>query len=368
MKLTSQMRVDGGDDYIGFVDDLLHCRFEPVDPKFTSEKYELKLYDDLNKMHADLKKKEKEHGLCRMLAGYSWPWQSKNNKNAVDIEIDGVQFKWNTTHIDWINSPNAIDEIGCIHTSQGYDLNYAGIIFGNEIKYNQEIKQIEIDASQYYDSKGKQGIEDPDLLKEYILNIYKTIMLRGIKGTYVYVCDPHLKDYFSSFIPQIEPPKDKPNFLEIEDVRPFENCVPLYDLKVAAGDFGEFQHVEDVEWIQLPERFKGSKDWFACQVIGESMNKIIPNGSYCLFKKYTGGSRNGQIVLVEHTNIQDSEFGSCYTIKEYESKKYQDAEGWKHQSIVLKPISSVDSYVNIVLTDDELTSFRVIGIFECVLC
>ena len=71
--------------------------------------------------------------------------------------------------------------------------------------------------------------------------------------------------------------------------------------------------------------------------------------------------------MVESTNIQDTDFGSCYTIKEYESKKHIGEEGWKHQSIVLKPISTDDSYENIILSDDELSSFRVIGVFECVL-
>lgn len=127
------------------------------------------------------------------------------------------------------------------------------------------------------------------------------------------------------------------------------------------------QQVEDVEWINLPERIKPDEELFACKVIGESMNKIIPNGSYCLFRKYSGGSRNGQIVLVESTSIQDSEFGSCYTIKEYESKKYEDENGWKHQAIILKPRSTDGSYTNLVLKDDELSSFKVIGIFECVL-
>ena len=84
-----------------------------------------------------------------------------------------------------------------------YDLNYAGIIFGEEIKYNPTTKQIEIDATKYKDKKGKQGIEDPSLLKEYILNIYKTMMLRGIRGTYVYVCDEALKEYLKLFIDKI---------------------------------------------------------------------------------------------------------------------------------------------------------------------
>ena len=97
------------------------------------------------------------------------------------------------------------------------------------------------------------------------------------------------------------------------------------------------------------------------------LRKWIPNGSYCLFRKYSGGSRNGQIVLAESTNIHDSDFGSCYTIKEYESKKNEDETSWKHQSIILKPLSTDINYENIVLEDQELSSFKVVGIFECVL-
>ena len=79
-------------------------------------------------------------------------------------------------------------------------MNYTGIIFGKEITYNPKTKQIEIDASQNFDKKGKQGNEDPATLKAYILNIYKTMMLRGIRGTYVYVCDEGLREYFKELI------------------------------------------------------------------------------------------------------------------------------------------------------------------------
>ena len=199
LKLVSQHRVKGGMDYINYIDNLLRCRVEGGDHKFESEHYEFVLYDSLTELYADLKKKEGEFGLCRLLSGYSWEWKSAKN-DVPDITIEGLNLKWNTTNEDWINSPNAFNEVGCIHTTQGYDLNYTGIIFGKEITYNPVTKQIEIDASQYFDKKGKQGISDPTLLKEYILNIYKTMMLRGIKGTYVYACDKHLNNYFKESI------------------------------------------------------------------------------------------------------------------------------------------------------------------------
>ena len=199
LKLVSQHRVKGGMDYINYIDNLLHCRLEKGDPKFESEHYEFKLYDSLTELYTDLKKKENEFGLCRLLSGYSWEWKSAKN-DVPDITIEGLNLKWNTTNEDWINSANAFNEVGCIHTTQGYDLNYTGIIFGKEISYNPETKQIEIDASQYFDKKGKQGIEDPAKLKEYILNIYKTMMLRGIRGTYIYVCDEGLREYLNKLV------------------------------------------------------------------------------------------------------------------------------------------------------------------------
>ena len=193
-------------------------------------------------------------------------------------------------------------------------------------------------------------------------------MLRGIKGTYLYVCDPLLKAYFESFVPKYETDQvGIKTLFKTENIKPFENSIPLYSLKVAAGAFGEIQQVEDVQWLNIPEKIKPSKDLFACQVIGESMNKVIPNGALCLFRKYSGGSRNGQIVLVENTNMHDSDFGSCYTVKEYDSKKYEDEDGWKHQSIILKPLSIDSSYENIVLEDEDMSTFKVIGTFECVI-
>ncbi len=197
-------------------------------------------------------------------------------------------------------------------------------------------------------------------------------MLRGIKGTYVYACNKSLREYFSKHITFQKKEKSKIiNFFPKEKVIPFENSIPVFDLKAAAGNFSDLQIVnenfEDYNWVEIPSRYKPSRDWFACQVIGESMNKIIPNGSMCLFRKYSGGSRNGKIVLVEHTNIQDPDFGSGYTVKEYQSKKFVDNDLWGHQSIILKPLSYDPEYKDLELTDDESIHLKVIGIFEMVL-
>ncbi|WP_316846510.1 DNA/RNA helicase domain-containing protein [Pedobacter psychrodurus] len=199
LELQSQMRVQGGENYIKFIDELLKVHPERL-PLYQSTNYELVYFDSLAELYEELAKKEQYFGLCRMVAGFSWPYQSKNDKDAIDIEIESLSFQWNQTEEDWVNSPNAFKEIGCIHTTQGYDLNYTGVIFGKEIDYNVQTGQIEIDAKQYFDVNGKKGIADPAHLKSYIINIYKTILYRGIRGSFVYACKPNLAAYLKEHL------------------------------------------------------------------------------------------------------------------------------------------------------------------------
>ena len=169
---------------------------------FTPRNYEFTLFESIGDFLATIQAKEKEMGLSRMIAGYAWPWISKSDPDAHDIEIEDVKLKWNSKNSDWINSLYSASEVGCIHTTQGYDLNYAGIIFGREIGYDKVRGEITIDPGKYFDRNGKQSIKDPAELKQFILNIYKTIMLRGIRGTFVYACDPGLRDYLARYIPR----------------------------------------------------------------------------------------------------------------------------------------------------------------------
>ena len=188
IKLKSQFRVKGGNGYVDYIKELLNCNLK-ADEKYSSKDYEFLLFSSLEHMISKIKEKNDKHRLSRLVAGYSWPWISNKDKTKFDINIDGVSLKWNGTSKDWINSEGAIDEVGCIHTTQGYDLNYTGIIFGNEISYDKVNDEIIINSDEYYDKNGKQSIKSPLELKSFIINIYKTIMLRGIKGTYLYICD-----------------------------------------------------------------------------------------------------------------------------------------------------------------------------------
>ncbi len=203
-ELRSQMRIKAHEDYVGYVRALLSPK--PPTKRLEFDGYELRLFDDVHKLRDEIIKRDSEAGLSRMVAGFAWPWKSKKDPTAHDIEIDGLKLNWNGKAIDWINSANSLYEVGSIHTVQGYDLNYAGVIIGLDLRYDPGSKSLYIDRKNYFDAKGKEnnkrlGITytDEDLLL-FLTNIYGVLLTRGMLGTYVYVCDPNLRDYFRQFI------------------------------------------------------------------------------------------------------------------------------------------------------------------------
>nr|WP_194384808.1 DUF2075 domain-containing protein [Microbacterium luteum] len=203
--LATQMRVRAGADYVEFVRAMLRGEAGTSDRPDLGE-YDLRFFHDLAAMWNEILDRNIEHGLARLVAGYAWDWKSRRDPSAFDIEIDGLQLRWNSQAKDWINSARSIDEVGSIHTVQGYDLNYAGVIIGNELRYDPDARRLFIDRDSYRDAKGKENnkqreltYSDDDLL-EFIRNIYGVLLTRGIRGTYVYVCDPNLRAYVEGAI------------------------------------------------------------------------------------------------------------------------------------------------------------------------
>ena len=201
--LASQMRVQGGNDYLEFVGRVMEGAQHS---RMTFGDYDLRFFDDVHELRRAVLEKDHEVGLSRLVAGFAWPWASKNDPDAYDLEIDGLQLTWNRTATDWINSETSRDEVGSIHTVQGYDLNYAGVIIGSDLGYDEKSGQLVFHRENYHDKKGKEnnprlGIvySDEDLL-DYVKNIYRVLLTRGIRGTYVYVVDPALRRHLSEII------------------------------------------------------------------------------------------------------------------------------------------------------------------------
>ena len=119
--------------------------------------------------------------------------------------------------------------------------------------------------------------------------------------------------------------------------------------------------------MELPDSFRLQKGHFVARVVGNSMNKRIPNGSWCLFKENPGGSRNNKVIIVQHKDIQDQDTGTSCTVKLYSSEKSNDGDAWRHSKIVLKPDSYIDGYMELVFDNESEGELRVIGEFVAVI-
>lgn len=203
--LTTQLRSNGGNDFIEYINQIFSNNPPKIRKNFDSDNFEVKIFDDVKVMVNEIKEKNTKYGLCRIVSGYSWPWNTKGytyneikEKKLYDITIDSNHYIWNTTISDWVNSEHSIDEIGCIHTIQGYDLNYVGVIIGKDLLYRDS--KLIIDREHYYDKNGKRSIKSDEELKNYIINIYKVLLTRGIKGVYLYICDDELYKYLKKYL------------------------------------------------------------------------------------------------------------------------------------------------------------------------
>ncbi len=201
-RLNAQHRVRAGSDYVGYIRGVLAG--VPMDRRDFGA-YDLRFYDDFSAMRQAVVTRDAEGGLARLVAGYAWKWVSKSDRSAFDISIDGEQLRWNTHEVDWVNTKTSLDEMGSIHTIQGYDLNYAGVVIGEDLRYDPAARRIRFDRAHYFDTNGKAnnhqlGITYSDeQLLQYVRNIYTVLLTRGILGTYVYVCDPPLREYLRPF-------------------------------------------------------------------------------------------------------------------------------------------------------------------------
>lgn len=306
--LSEQMRIEAGDDYVDFIEDVFNYRA----PKMRNfESYDFKIYDDVNQMVTDIKDKDIKHGLSRVVAGYAWPWHTKKGVKNFDIEIGDYKGIWNSSVKDWVYSKNAINEVGCIHTVQGYGLNYVGVIIGPEFGYNKSEDKFFIDKKKYFDKNGRAGVHNPEELERYILNIYKILLTRGIKGTYLYIVNDELREYFKLMISNDNDKIQSPSKKELRSpfIRNYEMIsLPLYD-SVGCGDLVYADPVpQDTILVRKDYTSPGSK-YFVLQAYGDSMNKAgINDGDLVLCRKNYHPEEGNKIVAL---------IGDNATIKEY---------------------------------------------------
>lgn len=205
MKLESQFRCNGSDGYLAWLDHILDIR-DTANTEFDFD-YDFQIFDDPNELRKTIISKN-ANNKARMIAGYCWNWvtKGKNDPNLYDINIDQYNFhmSWNLSNTKtWSIDEGSIDQCGCIHTCQGLEFDYVGVIIGDDLRY--ENGHLITDASQRARTDkslkglGKMSKENPEkaarIADEIIRNTYRTLMTRGMKGCYIYCTNKELSDY-----------------------------------------------------------------------------------------------------------------------------------------------------------------------------
>ncbi len=385
LKLESQFRCNGSDGFLSWLDNTLQIR-ETANINLSKNEFDFKVFDDLNELKKIIFEKNKINNKARMVAGYCWDWVSPNNKSKTDINFPEFNFgmKWNlkTDGSRWIIGDDSINEIGCIHTCQGLELDYIGVIIGEDLRF-EDNKIITDVLKRSKNDKSIIGIKK--LLKEnkskaliiadkIIKNTYRTLMTRGMKGCYIYCCDKKLANYIHSRIEENENLNSENKITKNITLRiePFINddvkyidYLPLYSLKAACGAFGEWQNVNEDGWVKVEGIGRLNKSMFVVKAIGKSMEPLISDNDLCIFRANVVGSRNNKIVLVQHNNYIDSENQGSYSIKKYTSEKSFDNKTgeWQHEKIILKPLNN--KYKPIIIEEND--GFLVIAEFVSII-
>ena len=203
-KLVSQFRCNGSDAYIQFIDNLLQRNNESVPITLSELNYDFRIFDDACQMRDALREKNAINNKARMVAGYCYDWDVKNHRGDVDIRLPGgFQARWNLANDKiWAINPKSFEEVGCIHTAQGLEFDYVGVLIGKDLTFDKETGRVMTDKSAISrddKSSGIRGADDADA-RRLILNTYKTLLTRGQKGCYVYCEDEGLREYFKEMV------------------------------------------------------------------------------------------------------------------------------------------------------------------------
>ena len=373
--LTAQFRCNGSDAYLALISNILGMKSSPN--TLLDLDYDIQVFDSPTKMREALRTKN-DKNKARMLAGYCYEWKSKKDPHAIDIQLaDGFAAQWNFDNTNtWAIDPNSFDQVGCIHTSQGLEFDYVGVIIGKDLVYKDGKVQTDFAKRAHSDKSlfGIRAARNFTLADTIIRNTYKTLLTRGQKGCYIYCEDKPLADYIRQQIANMKPTeiaptitplvseKASPILQDVDEDQKYISLFPVYTLRAACGYFGDMEPVSILGWLPVPWNRSKDRNKFIVQAVGHSMEPRIHDGDYCLFERYTGGSREGKIVLAEHHGEVDSDYEGAYSIKVYHSKKVFDEDGyWQHESITLQPLNR--DYNPISINAEDAESFRIIGEF-----
>lgn len=201
--LQSQFRCNGSDQYIQLINNILQIG-KPMDIDLKELNFDIRVFDDPNELRDTLRELNKMNNKARMVAGYCYDWNVKHNRGEYDIYLEnGFKAKWNLENDKiWAINPNSFEEVGCIHTAQGLEFDYIGVLIGNDLRFDKASGKIITDRTKISKDDKSSGIRSAkdDVAARLIKNTYKTLLTRGQKGCFIYCEDKVLADYIRSFL------------------------------------------------------------------------------------------------------------------------------------------------------------------------
>lgn len=212
-ELLSQFRCNGSDNYLEWLEFVLgYSKGKKILKK--QDNFDFRIFGSPKELYETIKSKDKNDNSARLVAGYCWPWSKKLDSDGnlmKDIKIGDFEMPWETHEdvkappgyvrwYEWAYKPDGIKQIGCIYTAQGFEFDYIGVIIGPDLKYDSNKDRLVGDPNETKDTVLQKS---KDRFDEYVKNIYRVLMTRGLKGCYVYFVDKDTEKYFRSTMENI---------------------------------------------------------------------------------------------------------------------------------------------------------------------
>jgi DUF2075 family protein len=300
-------------------------------------------------MFEQIVEKNSDANKARVVAGYCWDWKGKKDQSIRDVVIPEFDFakRWNLGSDGglWIVKPDSVNEIGCIHTCQGLELDYVGVVIGGDlvVRDGKVVTDAGKRSSQDSSIRGYKTMlkEDPGrargLADRVVKNTYRTLLTRGQKGCFVFCVDPETNAWFKERASTHVLPapvvvadngRSQTRVVTESEARELENCVPVVDVRYVAGK------VRQRQWVKLPQTFRARAGLFAAQLEVDSFDGFIPKGSWCLFQELVGQPQAGTVVLA---SLPDDEASDSLTLRVYKVEVLHVADAGLEQKIGLLP-------------------------------
>ena len=274
LDLKSQFRCNGSDAYLAFTDDLLQIR-DTANPNLEGLDFEIKVVDSPIDLKNEIIRHNRDNK-ARIVAGYCWDWVSKNDRAAFDIEFEeyGFRAQWNLGSDGslWAIAEDSVEQIGCIHTCQGLEFDYVGVIIGPDLVVRDEFvitdgfKRSNNDQSiKGFKSQFRENKELAESRVDAIIkNTYRTLMTRGQKGCFIYCTDYETNEYFKRRINAL-PKNELSKYFGLKypvknasEVKPYIDSLPVYEIG-NTEEILKYGNNSETDWVVLPEKYINTK-------------------------------------------------------------------------------------------------------------